>query len=321
MRKYLVTGGAGFVGSHLSNKLLRDGHCVTVIDSLITGDRDRLSAIEQHPGFAFIEADISSAPLPRDKYDGIFHLASIASPAWYERHPIETLEAGSVGTMRLLTLAAATGAKLVMTSTSEVYGDPAVTPQIESYWGNVNPVGPRSAYDESKRFAEAAVMAYVRQQNVDATILRLFNTYGPGMAVEDGRLVPEFMKAATLGLPLPIFGTGLQTRSMCFVEDTVEAIVRGMGSSVTGPINVGTQDERSVLQIAAAVSRALGRKHHVVHLEAKEDEPQRRRPDITLAQQVLKWSPTTSLERGLDRTVAWYQRHASIGVLGERAVS
>jgi dTDP-glucose 4,6-dehydratase len=313
--RVVVTGGAGFVGSWLCERLLADGADVVCIDSLVTGTRDNVRHLEERPprsgAFTFVEADVCG-PLPdvveSRPVDAVLHLASIASPVHYQRLPIETLRSGSVGTIAVLELAQRHGARFLLASTSEVYGDPEVHPQPESYWGHVNPVGPRSVYDESKRFAEAITMAYRRDRGVDTAIARIFNTYGPRMALDDGRVVPAFVTQALAGEPLTVFGEGTQTRSLCWVEDTVDGLVRLARSAEPGPVNVGGDRETTMLELAELVRDLVGSRSAIRFLDLPEDDPKVRRPDCTLARELLGWEPTTAVEDGLKQTIAWVER-------------
>jgi dTDP-glucose 4,6-dehydratase len=303
--RVVVTGGAGFVGSWLCERLLDEGADVVALDNLLTGSRDNIAGLTGRPGFAFVEADVCE-PLPVDGHvDHVFHLASVASPVHYLRLPLETLASGSVGTVNALELAGRHGARFVLASTSEVYGDPLEHPQRESYWGNVNPIGPRSVYDESKRFAEATTAAYRRHRGVDTTIARIFNTYGPRMAFEDGRVVPAFVKQALAGEPLTVAGDGGQTRSLCWVEDTVDGLVRLGASGHEGPVNIGSEDEVTVLELARIVCELVGSGSDVTFVDLPADDPRLRRPDITGAAALLDWQPRTPLAEGLRRTISW----------------
>ncbi|MFS0884865.1 UDP-glucuronic acid decarboxylase family protein [Aeromicrobium sp. 179-A 4D2 NHS] len=305
-RHVLVTGGAGFLGSHLCEALLGRGARVTCWDNESTGSEENVAHLAVHPGFTYRPCDVTG-PLPSVEHaDVVMHLASIASPLAYARLPIDTLRSGSAGTLQMLELAAKHDARFVVSSTSEVYGDPEVHPQHEGYWGHVNPVGPRAVYDESKRFAEAAVVGARREWGVDAGIVRIFNTYGPRMAVDDGRVVPTFLDQAVRGLPLTVAGDGSQTRSLCYVDDTVEALVRMAACDVPGPVNVGNPDEHTILELAQVVVALTGSSSPIEHVPMPEDDPQRRRPDITRARTELGWEPTVPLRDGLRRTLDWY---------------
>jgi dTDP-glucose 4,6-dehydratase len=305
----VVTGGAGFLGNHLCRSLLAAGTEVVCVDNFLTSSASRLQALRAEPGFSFHQADVTAGPLDGivdGDVDLIVHLASPASPIDYHRHPLATLEVGSSGTRNALELAAKTGARFVLTSTSEVYGDPEVSPQDESYHGNVNPVGPRSVYDEAKRFAEAMTAAHQRAGTVDAGIVRIFNTYGPGMRPDDGRVVPTFACQALRGEPLTVTGDGSQTRSLCHVEDTVRGILALAASDLTGPVNIGNPDEATVLQIAERIIALAGSSSPIAHIPFPEDDPLTRCPDITLARQKLGWEPRIGWEEGLSGTLAWF---------------
>jgi UDP-glucuronate decarboxylase len=305
--KVLVSGGAGFLGSHLCDALLREGQEVTAIDNFITGRRENLAHLEHEPRFTLHEGDICQAPLP--EVDAIFHLASPASPVGYGRHPVETMLVNSKGTHRLLDLARSRGALFLLASTSEVYGDPLVHPQPEGYWGNVDPVGPRSCYDESKRFAEALTMVYCQEHRVDARIVRIFNCYGPRSAPDDGRLIPNFVTQALRGEPITVYGDGSQTRSLCYVSDLVRGLSLAMfRTKARGQIiNLGNPDERPVLEYARLVKEITATGSAIVHVEARPGEIARRCPDISRARSELGWSPTTPLEDGLRATIDWFR--------------
>jgi dTDP-glucose 4,6-dehydratase len=301
----VVTGGAGFVGSWLCERLLADGHEVWAVDSLVTGRRDNVAHLLDDPCFHLVVTDVCDPfDVPGD-VETVFHLASPASPVHYLRLPVETLMVGSRGTGNALDLAERKGARFLMASTSEVYGDPLEHPQRESYWGNVNPVGPRSVYDEAKRFSEALTTAYRDARGVDTVIARIFNTYGPRMADRDGRVVPTFVHQALAGEPLTVAGDGSQTRSLCFVEDTVDGLLRLAASGVPGPVNIGNDRELTVLQIAELVRELTGSDSPVELVDLPTDDPKMRRPDITLAEQALGWRPRTPVREGLSRTVQW----------------
>jgi dTDP-glucose 4,6-dehydratase len=304
--RVVVTGGAGFVGSHLCDRLRDAGAAVACVDNLMTGSRDNLAGLLGDPRFTFHHCDVREPLDVPGPIDVVFHLASPASPHDYLRHPIATLEAGALGTRNALELARREEARFVLASTSEVYGDPLVHPQVESYWGNVNPVGPRSVYDESKRFAEALTTAYRTKRGVDTAIVRIFNTFGPRMRVEDGRAIPAFMSQALAGRPLTVAGDGSQTRSLCFVEDTVTGIVALAGSGHPGPVNIGSQDEMTMLELAERVRALAGSRSTVEFVDLPVDDPRVRRPDTTLAGQVLGWEPQVSVEEGLKRTMEWF---------------
>lgn len=300
----LIAGAAGFIGSHLVDRLLADGHRVIGVDNLITGRRQNLAHLVGHPRFRLIQHDIVRPLNLAGPLDWVINLASPASPPKYQRWPLETLEVNSCGTHRLLALAQRKGAKFFLASTSEVYGDPLQHPQRESHWGNVNPNGPRSMYDEGKRYAEAATMAFHRHHGLPVRIVRIFNTYGPRMDPEDGRIVTNFIHQALAGQPLTVFGEGQQTRSLQYVSDLVEAIVRYMAVDHAGPVNLGNPVELTVREIAELVIRLTGSTSPLSFHPLPENDPQRRRPDISLARQLLGWQPRVSAEQGLALTIA-----------------
>jgi nucleoside-diphosphate-sugar epimerase len=307
----LVAGGAGFLGSHLCDRLLARGDRVVCVDDLSTGRRANVAHLLDEPGFTFVEADVTR-PIPATgPFDIVCHLASPASPPAYLRRPMETLAAGSEATRLLLERADADGARFLLASTSEVYGDPAVHPQDESYRGNVDPVGPRSVYDEAKRFAEALTMAFHRTRGTDVAIARIFNTYGPRLAPGDGRVVSNFIVQALATAPLTVYGDGTQTRSLCFVDDEVEGLVALLASTLVGPVNIGNPDERTVLDLATRVLRVTGSRSEIALHPLPADDPTRRCPDITLARRALGWEPTVPLDEGLARTAASFAREAS----------
>ena len=306
-RRHVVAGGAGFLGSHLVDHVLAKGDEVVVLDNLITGDTVNLREARQSPRFAFQRADVSQPITVEGPVHYVWNLASPASPPDYMKHPVETMMVGSMGTKNLLDLARAKGARFFMASTSEVYGDPEVTPQPETYWGRVNPIGPRSVYDEAKRFSEALTMAYHRAYGLETRIVRIFNTYGPRMRLDDGRVVPNFIGQALRGEPLTIYGDGSQTRSFCYVEDEVEGLWRLMMSDHPEPVNVGNPDERTILDFARALERVMGRKLDITFKPLPQDDPRQRRPDIAKARALLGWEPRVSLDEGLRRTVEWFR--------------
>ncbi|WP_423465306.1 NAD-dependent epimerase/dehydratase family protein [Promicromonospora sp. MS192] len=305
----LVLGGAGFVGSHLVDALLASGEHVTAVDNLSTGSMDNLALARNENTFRFIAGDIcEDLNLPTD-IGTIYNLASPASPSAYMSRPVDTLRAGSIGVLKTLELARQIGATYFYASTSEVYGDPEVSPQHEDYWGNVNPIGPRSVYDEAKRFGEAAVSTYTRVHGVHGRIGRLFNTYGPRMGANDGRLVPNLITQMLSSEPMTIYGTGSQTRSLCYVDDTVEAIRIVAASPLSSPVNIGSSDERTVTEIATVIARLGGLPNAVLaHLPVLDDDPQQRRPDLTKISRISNWSPKVGLEDGLLRTIDWFSR-------------
>ncbi|GAA3825108.1 UDP-glucuronic acid decarboxylase family protein [Streptomyces phyllanthi] len=304
--RVVVTGGAGFLGSHLCESLMLRGDSVVCLDDLSTGRRGNVEHLLRKPGFEFFAVDVSGEFEVEGPVDAVAHLASPASPPDYLRLALETLAVGSRGTEHALRLADRHGARFVLASTSEVYGDPLVHPQGEGYWGNVNPVGPRSVYDEAKRFAEALTTAYRNKRGVNAGILRIFNTYGPRMRPEDGRVVSNFIRQALAGKPLTIYGDGKQTRSFCYVDDLVRGILAMLDSAEPGPINLGNPDERSMEELAGLVLRLTGSESGIEYLPLPEDDPVRRRPLTSLAQERLAWSPQVTVEEGLRRTVDWF---------------
>ncbi|HEY2193155.1 MAG TPA: UDP-glucuronic acid decarboxylase family protein [Actinomycetospora sp.] len=305
-RRVVVTGGAGFLGSHLCEALLRRGDEVVCVDDLSTGRRENLDGFFADPAFTFVQADVSEAFVIDGAVDAVAHLASPASPPDYHRLPLETLAVGSRGTENALKLAVAHRARFVLASTSEVYGDPLVHPQTEDYWGNVNSVGPRSVYDEAKRFAEALASAYARTESADVGIVRIFNTYGPRMRPEDGRVVSSFVVQALNGDPLTIYGDGSQTRSFCYVDDLVAGLMAMLDSTEAGPVNLGNPHERTVRELADLVLTITRSVSPIDHQPLPVDDPTRRKPDITRAGAALGWVPQVDAEDGLRRTVAWF---------------
>lgn len=302
-----MTGGAGFLGSYLCERLVADGWQVLGVDNLLTGSQANLAHLEGNPGFRFLRHDVSQPLYLDDPIDAVLHFASPASPVDYARHPIATLKVGTLGTHNLLGLARAKQAVFLLASTSEVYGDPQVNPQPETYWGNVNPVGPRGVYDEAKRAAEAFTMAYHRTHELQTRIARIFNTYGPRMRPNDGRAVPTFISQALRGGPITVFGDGRQTRSLCYVDDLIEGIVRLLESSCSDPVNLGNPDEVTILELANRIRDLCSSKSPIEHRPLPEDDPKTRRPDIRRAQDVLGWQPTVRLDDGLRRTIAWFR--------------
>lgn len=321
IRHAVVTGGAGFVGSRLCEALRARGTDVTCVDDFSSGVPGNLSDLLDDVGFYLVEADVSRGALTEVVdpvgVDLVLHLASSASPTDYLRRPLETLDAGSSGTRNALDLAEAAGARFVLASTSEVYGDPAVHPQPEGYWGNVNPVGPRSVYDEAKRFAEALTTAYRGARGVDTGIARIFNTYGPRMRPGDGRMIPTFITQALAGEPLTVAGDGSQTRSVCYVDDLVEGLTALAVSDLPGPVNLGSHTEMTVAQVAADVLRATGAATGVIRVELPPDDPRQRRPDTTLAERELGWRASTPWDVGLARTVGWFVQARSSAARGD----
>lgn len=303
----VVTGGAGFLGSHLADLLLERGHRVVVIDNLVTGSTENLASHVGDPQFRFIRQDVTEYLFLDTPVDYVWHFASPASPMDYLKLPIQTLKVGSLGTHKALGLARHKGARFLLASTSEVYGDPLVHPQPESYWGHVNPVGPRGCYDEAKRFAEAMTMAYRNEHGIPTRIARIFNTYGPRMALNDGRVVPAFLGQALRNRPLTVFGDGSQTRSFCFYEDLIDGLFRLMMSDLDTPVNLGNPEEFSMRELAEQVIRLTGARSRLVFRPAPEDDPRQRRPDITLARTRLGWAPRVSLAEGLARALPWFR--------------
>jgi dTDP-glucose 4,6-dehydratase len=305
--RVLVTGGAGFLGSHLCDALVAQGHDVLCMDNLLTGSLSNVDALRGNPRFRFLQHDVTKPIAIDGALDRILHFASPASPADYLQHPIHTLKVGALGTHNALGLAKDRRARLLLASTSEVYGDPLVSPQSERYWGNVNPIGPRGVYDEAKRFAEAITMAYHRAHGVATRIVRIFNTYGPRMRPNDGRAVCTFITQALAGEDLTVFGDGTQTRSFCYVEDLVDGILRLLESDESGPVNLGNPDEISVLQLAREILELTGSKSKIVFRPLPVDDPKQRRPDITRARQLLGWEPRVPRAEGLRRTIAFFR--------------
>lgn len=312
MSRVVITGGAGFVGSHLCEALLARGDEVVCIDNFSTSDGSSLASLDALPGFTFVQGDVSEDILVEGKVDVVAHLASPASPPEYMRLPLETLAVGSRGTEACLKLAKRNGARFLLASTSEIYGDPLVHPQLETYWGNVSSIGPRSVYDEAKRFGEALTMAYSRYESVNVGIVRIFNTYGPRLRQGDGRVVSNFVCQALSGVPLTIYGDGLQTRSFCYVDDLVTGLLAMIDQrDFVGPVNIGNPQEITVSELARRVLDTTGSTSEVIYSPAPEQDPARRQPDITLAGEKLGWSPRVSLEDGLERTVDWFREQMS----------
>ncbi|MFI6007501.1 NAD-dependent epimerase/dehydratase family protein [Streptomyces sp. NPDC051243] len=308
-QRALVTGGAGFLGSHLCERLLDSDVEVDCADNLSSGSRANIAQLEGRRGFRFVECDVSAPDAPQrlpGPYDLVLHFACPASPVDYLRLPLETLDVGSLGTRNVLAVAERDGARFLLASTSEVYGDPLCHPQREDYWGNVNPVGPRSVYDESKRFAEALVTAHVRERDANAGIVRLFNTYGPRMRAHDGRAVPTFVSQALAGEPLTVAGDGRQTRSLCYVDDTVDGVLLVAASHSVRPVNIGGSDEVTVREIAQRVVELTGSSSRIVYVDRPTDDPQRRRPDTGLARELLGWTPRVPWEEGIKQTIAYF---------------
>ena len=303
----LVTGGAGFLGSHLCDALLADGYDVIAADNLLTGRRSNIEHLCRDSQFSFLEHDVTN-PIPCGEVDYVFHFASPASPVDYAAHGIETLRVGSHGTFESLEVARRYGARFMMASTSECYGDPLVHPQVETYWGNVNPIGPRSVYDEAKRFSEAVTMAYHRYHKVDTRIPRIFNTYGPRMQLNDGRVVPNFMCQALRGEDLTVYGDGSQTRSFCYVSDEIDGILRLAKSSEHEPVNIGNPTEFTILECARQVIAITGSKSKIRYQPLPQDDPKQRKPDISKARRLLGWEPKVNLETGLKLSLNYFRK-------------
>lgn len=307
----VITGGAGFLGSHLSDRFLSEGNKVICVDNLITGNLNNIKHLRKDKNFEFKKHDVSKKITIKGNVDYVLHFASPASPVDYLNYPIQTLKVGALGTHNTVGLAKLKKARYLIASTSEVYGDPQVHPQTEDYWGHVNPIGPRGVYDEAKRFAEAMTMAYRRYHNVDTKIIRIFNTYGPRMRIKDGRVVPNFIDQVLNNKNLTVYGNGQQTRSFCFYSDLVDGIVRMIKSSHSGPVNLGNPDEFTILEFAKLVLKmAKSTKSKIVYKPLPVDDPKTRQPNISLAKKVLKWEPKVKLEQGLKETFDWFeQRH------------
>jgi len=304
----VVTGGAGFLGSHLCDRLLAEGHRVIVLDNLITGNTDNIAHLAGNPHFSFVQHNVTNYIYLPGPIDYVFHFASPASPIDYLELPIQTLKVGSIGTHKALGLAKNKAARFLIASTSEIYGDPLVHPQPEEYWGNVNTIGPRGCYDEAKRFAESLTMAYHRQHNIETRIVRIFNTYGPRMRLNDGRVVPSFISQALKHQPIPVFGQGTQTRSFCYVSDLIEGIYRLMLSDYGLPMNIGNPTELTMLQFAEAIIRATRSRSKIAFKPLPQDDPKQRRPDITKARTLLQWNPKVPLAQGLRDTIQYFRK-------------
>ena len=307
MAKVMITGGAGFIGSHLSERFLADGHEVLCVDNFVTGNPDNIANLLPDERFSFIHQDVTQYIYVKGPLDAILHFASPASPVDYLELPIQTLKVGSLGTHKALGLAKEKGARFLLASTSEVYGDPLVHPQNEQYWGNVNPIGPRGVYDEAKRFAEALTMAYHRTHKIPTRIVRIFNTFGPRMRAKDGRVVPNFITQALRGENLTVYVDGKQTRSFCYVTDLVEGIVRLLNSDYDGPVNLGNPREMTVLDFAKTIVRLTASRSQIVHRPLPVDDPKVRQPDIRLARDLLGWEPTVDVEDGLRTTIEYFR--------------
>ena len=309
-KRVLITGGAGFIGSHLCELFMRKGHEVICVDNLITGRIQNLKSIKSDKGFKFIRHDVTKDIDIKGDIDYVLHFASPASPVDYLKYPIQTLKAGSLGTHNALGFAKAKRAGFLLASTSEVYGDPIVNPQPETYWGNVNPIGPRSVYDEAKRFAEAMTMAYHRVHKMDTKIVRIFNTYGDRMDLEDGRAIPNFINQALGNKPLTIYGTGAQTRSFCYIDDLTDGIYKLLMSEENDPVNIGNPNEISLLKLAGIIIRLTGSKSKIARRPLPTDDPKVRCPDIARARRILKWKPQVRLEEGLVKTITYFKRNS-----------
>jgi dTDP-glucose 4,6-dehydratase len=308
MAKYLITGGAGFIGSHLCDRFLSQGHDVICMDNYSTGAKENIAAFAKNPRFRFVDHNVSRYIEVQEPLDFVLHFASPASPVDYLELPIPTLKVGALGTHNVLGLAKAKGATYLLASTSEVYGDPLVRPQTEEYWGNVNPVGPRGVYDEAKRFAEAMTMAYHRFHGLNTRIVRIFNTYGPRMRLRDGRVVPNFISQALTGAPLTVYGQGQQTRSFQYVDDLVDGIEKLLAAEHHLPVNIGNPFEMTVLEFAERIIKLTGSKSKIVYKPLPEDDPQVRQPDITKARTILGWEPKVDLDAGLAKTIEYFSR-------------
>jgi len=308
--RILITGGAGFLGSHLCDKLLSKGHTVIAMDNLLTGSTRNIEHLAGNERFLFIKHDVTNYIYVEGQLDAVLHFASPASPIDYLRYPIQTLKVGALGTHKALGLAKDKGARFMLASTSEVYGDPQVHPQPETYWGNVDPIGPRGVYDEAKRFAEAMTMAYHRYHGVDTRIARIFNTYGPRMRLDDGRVVPNFVGQALRGEPLTVHGNGLQTRSFCYVDDLIEGLYRLLMSDENEPVNLGNPHEMTILQFAELINELTGNTAGtIIQADMRiQGDPQTRRPDISKAKRILGWEPTVDIREGLQRTIEYFRR-------------
>jgi dTDP-glucose 4,6-dehydratase len=306
-RTSVVTGGAGFLGSHLVDLLLSRGHRVIALDNFVTGTVENIDHLSGNRNFKFVYQDVTEYIFLHEPVDYVWHFASPASPIDYLELPIQTLKVGSLGTHKALGLAKYKGARFLLASTSEIYGDPLVHPQTEEYWGNVNTIGPRGCYDESKRFAEAMAMAYHREHGVETRIVRIFNTYGPRMRLNDGRVVPTFLAQALRNKPITVFGEGKQTRSFCYCSDLIEGIYRLMMSSHSEPVNIGNPQELSMVEFAQEIIRLTGSRSKVVHKPLPQDDPKQRQPDISRARKWLKWEPKVGLNEGLKKTIGWFE--------------
>ncbi|MDD5773345.1 MAG: SDR family oxidoreductase [bacterium] len=311
-KNILIAGGAGFIGSHLCDFFIKKGYYVICVDNFITGTKDNIYHLLNNKNFKFIEHDITDYLNVKEDLDYVLNFASPASPVYYLKYPIETLRVGSLGTENTLQLALKKNAVFFLASTSEIYGDPLMHPQKETYWGNVNSIGPRAVYDEAKRYAEAITFAYHRYYNVDIRVIRIFNTFGPRMQIDDGRIVPTFIDQALKGKSLTIFGNGKQTRSFCYVSDLVDGIYKMMRSREIGPVNLGNPYELTVLEFANIIKVFTGSKSKIIFYPLPQDDPKMRKPDITKAKKILKWSPKVSMKDGISRTVNWFKEQGGI---------
>ena len=312
MDRILISGVAGFLGYHLARLFLQENYQVIGVDNYLTGSRKNVTDLEVHENFSFLHHDVTKPLYLEEKIDGILHLACRASPVDYLKYPLETLRVCSAGTQNMLEIARTKSCRFILASTSEVYGDPKVNPQSEDYWGNVNPIGPRSVYDEGKRYAEALTMAYYRNQAVEIKIARIFNTYGPRMRIEDGRVVSNFIVQALREEPLTVYGDGAQTRSFCYVTDEIKGIYKLFQSQCTGPVNIGNAEETSVATLAELIIKLTNSKSDLYFTELPQDDPQIRQPNISLAQNLLGWNPETSLEKGLLETIEYFKGVTSL---------
>lgn len=319
--RVVITGAAGFLGSHLTDRFIADGHTVVGVDNFLTGSAENLAHLRDNDRFTLLEQDVSAGLRIGESCHGVLHFASPASPVDYQTHPIETLQVGSLGTFHALELARSHGARFFMASTSEIYGDPLSHPQVETDWGNVNPIGPRSMYDEAKRFSEAATMAYHRTHGLDTRIVRIFNTYGPRMRPHDGRVVSNFIVQALSGEPITIYGDGSQTRSFCYVSDEVEGLYRLFMRGDNMPTNVGNAQEFTMQELADIVVELTGTTSAIVHKPLPTDDPKQRRPDITRAREMLGWEPLVPLREGITRTIAYFRSRGAQRSAGQRALA
>ena len=312
MRKIVVTGAAGFIGSNLVDRLLGQGYYVYGIDNLITGTLENINHLHSNKKFKFIKHDVTNYIELNDKIDYVFHFASPASPIDYLKYPIQTLKANAIGGHNALGLAKKNNAKFILASTSEVYGDPLEHPQNESYYGNVNPIGPRSIYDESKRFIESMTISYHKHHRLDVSIIRIFNTYGPRMKIDDGRVLPTFIKQASQNLNITVNGDGEQTRSFCYIDDLLDGIIKLMNSKYSYPVNIGNDDEVSINEIASLIITLVNSKSKIIHKELPEDDPLKRKPNISLAKNILNWSPKINKEKGFKLLIKYYKENKMI---------